>query len=94
MGKRLTRSGRISVCRIRHTKALQTHKIDQQSNAEQRLQHDAHILSNLTTQNFTTVINDFLRLYDAQIESTILDYTFKIWIALVKTCPAICGSPY
>ena len=94
MGKRLTRSGRISVCRIRHTKALQTQNTDQQSNAEQRLQHDAPISSNLTTQFFYERDNDFLRPHDAQIESTILDYTFKIGIALVKTFPPICGSPY
>jgi hypothetical protein len=94
MGKRLTRSGRISVCRIRHRNALQTQNTDQQSNAEQRLQHDAPISSNLTTQKFTTVINDFLRPHDAQIESTMVNNGLQIPNLLVKTCLVICRTLY
>ena len=57
-------------------------------------QHDALVLSNQTTLNFTTVINDFLRPYDAQIESTMVNYGRRILNLLVKTCLALCRTVY
>ena len=92
-GRRVRHTTSQSVCKA-VTKALQTQNTDQQSNAEHRFQHGLPILGNQTTQNFTGVINDFASCGLAQIESTILDYTFKIWIALVKTFPMVCASPY